>query len=334
MADLSQWVHGTLDNCMLPLLKVLSPGYHRRFPSYQSAGHWHPECLSSVSTPSHVQIQDEVDWRGWRSQQYRFKIQVSGCHTEEAMAGGRLILANPHAPWTVIVPGLATGAIRSHGFGIFQFRQARALLEQGINVALMRLPMHMDRAMPGHTSGEGFFSPDLHRTQLSIAQGAAEALATVRWLMQDFNRPTALWGTSLGGCISGLAATCEPNLAALVLMEPLDNPGDPLAVLAGSDDIRRIALEAGIVPQQLPEELRSVAPSTYQPAISTDRILFVTPMWDRVVPSQFQEAFWTAWGRPERLTIPAGHLTLGGNRHVAQTVSEFVARHLGVVEYQ
>lgn len=321
-----RWLSERLDEAMLPFLKLLSRGYRERLGAYQPPQSCSMEALGEITAPAHVALQDEGSWRGCRAVRYRFDSPVDCSCEENQQVSGLLLETEREAPWVLIIPGFATGALRT-SYSFFQEVQGRGLVEQGINVALIDTPYHMLRKRPGHLSGEGFFSPNLAQTQNAVRQGAADAIALVRWLQQQSGRRVGVWGTSLGGCLAGVVATRIPDLAAVALMEPMDNPGDLLATLPGTLEIREEILRHGLTPDEIPEALRLVAPSTYGPAVDRDRILFIIPRWDRVVPTQFQERFWEAWGRPQRLLVDASHVTTATNPTINADVVEFLTRH-------
>jgi pimeloyl-ACP methyl ester carboxylesterase len=325
---LYRWFAERMDDAMLPLLKLLSPGYRRRLPSYREASACEIAPLGALAAPEAVSIMGETDWRGFRMYRYQFESPVQCQCDHNRSVSGRLIETESNAPWLVVVPGYSTGAIWPHNYSFFQDVQGLAALQRGLNVALIDLPFHLSRKPPGRLSGEGFFSPDLEETQQAFRQAAADTIALVRWLQERSGRPVGLWGTSLGGCVAGLAATQLADLSAVVLMEPLDNPGDVLASLAGTREIREELARSGLLPEQIPERLQSVAPSSYPSAVPPERLLFITPQWDRVVPTRFQEAFWTAWGKPDRILVPATHTTTAANRTVCAAAAEFLAGHM------
>lgn len=323
-----RWIHERVDDLMFPALKAISWGYRRRMPAYRPCDACEIESLSDVGVPAEVELREQRPWRGCRVQRYQFASPVDCCPPGDELVSGALITVDPEAPWTLIVPGYGTGAVLPASYSIFQELQGRVLVERGINVALIDLPYHLARRREGAVSGEGFFSPDLQATKLAVRQAASDSTAVVRWLEHLHGRPVGLWGTSLGGCIAGLVTTQVDTLGAVVLMEPLDNPGAPMAVLPGSADIRAAVARAGISPAEIAQALLDVAPSTYPPAVPLDRLLFITPLWDRVVPARFQEAFWASWGRPERIVEDAGHVMLTKDWAIARRAAEFIARRI------
>lgn len=319
-----------LDYLALRLLRYVALGGLRPPDAYRTPGTCDLGRLGSIPAPAAVTTEPLPPWQGWTGAAFRFPSPLQGPDAECATVAGITLQAAPGAPWVVVVPGYATGVFPPHDFGFFKDLQARALLEAGLNVALVEPPLHMSRRRSGYPSGAGLFGPDLRRTQLAFCQGAGDIIAIVRWLRQGGRVPVAVWGTSMGGGMAALAATGLPELGALALLEPVDNPGEVMLATPGSRELlRRLAGPEGPDPEQLPEALRSVAPSQYQPALPRERILFVWPRRDRIVPPAFQEALWAAWGRPERWLLDDGHVTAVLNQEAARRVARWLAGHLG-----
>lgn len=321
-----RWVSERLDDAMFPMLKLVYRGYRDRLAPYRPVQACDPVALRSMSPAAGIELEERPAWRGFAAQEFRFPSPVTcGCDPNRTVSG-LLLTVDRDAPWTLVIPGFATGALPPYDYSLFQRLQGRMLLERSVNVALLDLPFHRGRKQPGCGSGEGFFTPDLQQTAEAFVQAAGDSIALLRWLQERSGAPAGVWGTSLGGGVAGLVGAHMEELGALALMEPLDNPGDTLAVLPGSWEIREALRENGVTPEEvLPALLRPVAPSTYTPALAKERILFATPLWDRVIPARFQEAFWQAWGRPERIVMEAGHVTMAPNRALNARIADFLA---------
>jgi pimeloyl-ACP methyl ester carboxylesterase len=326
MAFVRRFLYGLLDDSMMPMIKLMARGYRSRLEPYRAADGCDLSSLGQLGAPEDVQIDDMDPWRSFRVQAFTFTSPVDCMCLENRLVSGRLLWVDQNAPWVIIVPGYSTGAYPRYEYGVFQEIQARLILERGLNTALIDLPFHVRRTRNDRLSGEGFFSPDLAQTQGAFRQATADVIALTRWLTALSGQAVSLWGTSLGGCVAGLVATQVPELAAVALMEPLDNPGDPLAVVKGAAEIRSALAAQGISPTALPENLRVVAPSSYQPKVPLERLLFVTPLWDRVIPTRFQEAHWQSWGQPPRIQAYEGHVSLATNRNINTQVADFVTR--------
>lgn len=323
-----RWISDRMDEYVFDLVKMLYRGYRSRMPAYQPPGDCELAPLEQIGAPENVELSSAPAWKGYGVQEFCFPSPLECTCEENSRVCGRLLTVASEGPWAVVVPGYSTGALPPFDYGFFQDTQAAALLQQGINVALVALPYHLERKRKGWGSGEGFFSPDLRDMVLTFRQAAADCISLVRWLQKRSAHPVGLWGTSLGGNVAGMAAAHMEDLAAVVLMEPLDNPGDTLRLHRGSREIRDELAKAGVSSDYLTEALAPVAPSSYRPRVPLDRILFVTPLWDRVIPFRFQNAFWEAWGRPERITSAAGHLTMPIDGGITAKSAEFLARRI------
>lgn len=323
-----RWIAERLDDAVFPFLKLIGPGFRRRMAPFREAKPCEVGSLGQIRPPEVVELWAERPWRGCEVQGIRFRSPLNCFDEEHAPVSGRLIRTRADAPWCVIVPGFAAGALATQGYAFYQEAHARQLVQRGINAALIDLPFHMSRRRPGSLSGEGFFGPDLHNTKAAVRQGAADVIALIRWLQATSGSQVGAWATSMGGCIAGLVATQVRDLTALVLMEPLDNPGDPMASHPSTWEIREEIRRHGVAPEGIPAALRDVAPSSYRPVLPPERILFVTPKWDRVVYPRFQERFWEAWGRPPRMLYDLSHTTLAANPAVTAAAADFLAAWL------
>lgn len=127
-----KWLSDRLDDAMMPLLKLIAPGYRRRMAPYRPALALPPHVLTAMaeSLPQiDLTLADEPRWRGFRSEAYHFASPLEGGAAHNRSVRGRLLHAGPHAPWVLVVPGYATGATPPYNYGLFQERQGRALLE-------------------------------------------------------------------------------------------------------------------------------------------------------------------------------------------------------------
>lgn len=315
-----------MDDMLFPALKVAHPGYAGRFPPFCPCDEdCDLQALGLLSAPSRVDVVAYGEAHGARVWNFQFASGVACDCPENRTVTGRLFEIDQGAPWIVIVPGYATGAFLS-SYGPFERAHGRAVLRRGLNVALIDLPFHMGRRRSDAFSGEPFFTPDLRRSVHALAQSTADTLALCHWL--SAHGPVGLWGTSLGGCVAGLTGAVEGDLGALVLMEPLDNAGEVLACLPAAWELRDALSGAGLTPEGMARAFRSVAPSSYAPAVEFDRILFITPAYDRIIPAAMQDRLWRAWGEPERLVLSHGHVTAVGSAAAIDQAVTFLASRL------
>ncbi len=204
---------------------------------------------------------------------------------------GTAILA---PPWKIRSRGLLDGWVR-------------LITGRGFDAWLLVPPHHLERALPGERSGEGFVSADLGSFRRALQQTVLEvrlcsAIAAARG-------EVAIVGLSLGGLVAAWAATGPERVDAAALVAP---PADLAAVFRGTPigaRYARLAERAGApipAPEELEARLRLLSPLGRSP---TARRLLVAGGTRDVIALSGAEALATAWGLPLR-SYARGHLTL------------------------
>lgn len=96
---------------------------------------------------------------------------------------------------------------------------ARFLAWQGITVAEMAMPWHLERRRPGASHADDILSPSLGRTLRSMRQAVLDGRRLVSVLRSAGYRRVSVLGMSLGSWVAGLIAANEPAVekAALLL---------------------------------------------------------------------------------------------------------------------
>jgi len=116
----------------------------------------------------------------------------------------------------------------------------------------------------------------------------------------------ALWGSSFGGWLAGLAACGNARLASVVLTVPgvRFNLSFPKLVFWRSI---RDALQG----QRMAWEALTLTPltlTTAQPAIPKENILLIEAIHDLCVGTEPIEELWQAWEQPDIWRFPRGHV--------------------------
>jgi hypothetical protein len=141
----------------------------------------------------------------------------------------------------------------------------------------------------------------------AAAQGVAEIRALTGWLLEEGCPAVALWGSSLGAWLAGLAACRDARFASVVLTTPgvRMNLSFPEVVFRGS--IR----EAWQKQRQAWETLNvtSLNLTLARPMIPKENILLIEATHDLFVPKEIIEELWQAWERPETWRLPHGHIS-------------------------
>ncbi|HSD20776.1 MAG TPA: hypothetical protein VLC54_12100 [Anaeromyxobacter sp.] len=215
-------------------------------------------------------------------------------------------------PWKV--PGLAVVA----GY-------ARLLARAGYDVWTLVPPRHLQRALPGARSGEGFVSPDLVALRGAFEQLVLE-IRVLAALARAGGGAVGVVGLSLGALGAALAATAPERLDFAALVAP---PADLAAVFAETPIGRRylaLAHRAGAPPPP-PDALgRMLAPFRADARPPTARrVLIAVGRDDRIALGAGALGLAAAWGATARL-YPRGHLTLlFACRALRRDLARFVA---------
>jgi pimeloyl-ACP methyl ester carboxylesterase len=185
---------------------------------------------------------------------------------------------------------------------------ARALAAAGFDTWMPVPPLHLERAPPGHRSGEGAVSADLARMRevlsLSVRETRACAAAAA-----EAGGDVVLVGLSLGALVAAWAATAPERVEAAALVAP---PADLAAVFRRTPIGRRYARLAARSGHPVPEgpeldvRLGWLAPLHRRP--TAGRVLVVGGAFDAIAPGG-AAALSRAWGAPLS-THRRGHLTL------------------------
>jgi dienelactone hydrolase len=182
---------------------------------------------------------------------------------------------------------------------------ARHCNRAGFNAAALVAPYHFQRspAQPGALS-----QVDYLRAARTTRQAVAEIRALTGWLLQEGCPAVALWGSSRGGWLAGLAACHDPRLAAVVLAKPSVRPHASLAQRIVRRRLREAFELQGAVREKLCATPLNL--TTAQPVIPKANVLLVEALHDWFVPKEHIEELWLVWKQPELWRVPHGHVSL------------------------
>ncbi|MGZ5971683.1 MAG: alpha/beta hydrolase, partial [Polyangiales bacterium] len=227
-------------------------------------------------------------------------------------------------------PG-APAVICIHGYraGTFKFEErawaATWLHRLGLDVALFTLPFHALRA-PNHRKSTPLFpTADVARTNEAFGQAMWDLRRVSKLLRARGARSVGVMGMSLGGYTTSLMATVESSLEFAVPFIPLADLTDVV--------VDHEALRGVTVPDELIEAgkhaLALVRPLARKPAISSDRVLVVGALGDRITKRSHAEALASHFGS-ELVVFPGAHLLQFGRRDAFASIAKFLARR-GVI---
>jgi hypothetical protein len=201
----------------------------------------------------------------------------------------------------------------------------RLLRRAGLEVWVPVPPHHLDRAVPGVRSGEGFVTLDLPALRRTLEQAVLEIRALLAAAAARAGE-VGLVGLSLGALAAALAATGPERLDFAALVAPPADLGHVVARTRIGRRYRALALRAGA---PLPERRllrRMLAPfrAAARPP-TAGRVLVALGRYDRIVPPAGPAVLARAWRISPR-AYPRGHLTLlFACRALRRDLARFVA---------
>lgn len=230
--------------------------------------------------------------------------------------------ASSHPPPTAVI---------LHGYRQAAYGPARLFArwcaEAGWGGMALALPYHISRRVKGTRNGELMVTADLGRLLEATRQAVADALAAARMLRRAGAPRVAVVGASIGGWIAALAAACEPDLDAVVLVEPVTEPALLVERLSVLKEQRRALVRAGVSRDEIERTFERVTPRNLVPAVEGRRLLLMYGGHDTVNLADEVDALWRAWGRPERRVYPYGHFSLVAlERRLFPEIGRFLER--------
>jgi hypothetical protein len=214
----------------------------------------------------------------------------------------------------VLVPGWSRPDQR------LEERWCRIIAAHGIDVVLLTVPYHLERAPRGSWSGEYFISHNVFWTVANFRQLVAEIRAVVRMLRSDHDA-VGLVGISSGGFQAGLATLGEPVDAIFPIMS-----GAQLGAITWESlltrTIKRRLTERGVDRDAL-SRAWAITDMDVVGRHSRARLRkqYVT-LYDAIMPPPYQERLWEVYGRPQRIDVQASHYSvIFSFRHIADDIA-------------
>ncbi len=212
-------------------------------------------------------------------------------------------------PWIVNVHGAGMGRPR---MDLRLFRAEWLHHELGLNVIAPVLPLHGPRRPEGRMN---YPSESIMHNVHGTLQGVADVRRAIEWVrVTQPGQPIGIHGISLGGFITSLVASLEPDLACAVLgVAPLD-----LVLLLEAHHGKGSGYDLRVQNFEIGARLSSmVTPLKLQPAIPRERRFMYAGIVDRLVDYSDHVAPMVAhWDYPETLIFDGGHVGIGMARDV------------------
>jgi dienelactone hydrolase len=278
---------------------------------FRLAEHTFPWQLTHVATTGHVEVWDVT-----------FPSPVV-----TPQEGNNTVHGEYYRP---LVEGERPGVIVLHILG-GDFALSRlfcnALAQHGVAALFVKMPYYGPRR--DSSSPRRMVSSDPSETVEGMTQAVLDIRRATAWLAarpEVSDEDLGIFGISLGGITSSLAAAAEPRLKNVCLLLA---GGDVGQIAWDSLELRGIRerwLAQGKSREEFLELLRQVDPVTYAAAARDRRILMLNARDDEVIPRACTESLWKALGQPPIEWYSGGHYTV--IRHIFRAllrVSHFFA---------
>ncbi|MHB8438429.1 MAG: alpha/beta hydrolase family protein [Acidimicrobiales bacterium] len=223
----------------------------------------------------------------------------------------------PSDSWLVCVHGFGMGASPLMDMNAFRAPQ---LVRQGLNVAVVVLPMHGQRSS-GKALGEGFMSIDLVDSMHGLAQAAWDTRRLVAWLRAERGAGRiGLFGHSLGGHVVSLTAALEDDLSCVIAGIPVVDLPD-LYRRHSPPHIAKRAEQLGVLGPGADDVHRVVSALAMECKVAPEGRFVFGGLGDRMATFGHAHRLWMHWGRPGLATYDGGHVGFFWSGAVRQFVT-------------
>ena len=209
-----------------------------------------------------------------------------------------------------------------------------SLAQHGVAALFVKMPYYGPRREPGVS--RKMISPDPRETLEGMTQAILDIRRATAWLAarpEVDDQELGIFGISLGGITSSLAAGVEPRLQNVCTLLA----GGDISRVAWENrelrDVRDKWLATGGTKEQFFEVLLPIDPVTHAAGARGKRILMLNAADDELIPRECTDSLWKAFGEPEIQYYSGGHYTV--IRHIISAldrVSRFFAATSGAGE--
>jgi dienelactone hydrolase len=185
---------------------------------------------------------------------------------------------------------------------------ASALADSGTAALFLKMPYYGPRRQPGVSAR--MISTDPNETVAGMTQAVLDIRRGCAWLAAQEEideKQLGVFGISLGGITTALAASAEPRLVNVC---PMLAGGDMTQVVWESPQLARTRAfwtAQGGTRRSLAKLIRQIDPVTYAGNVRGRRILMLNASHDEVIPKKCTDSLWKALGKPEIVWFDSGH---------------------------
>ncbi len=208
----------------------------------------------------------------------------------------------------------APNVIFVHGWRMSSFDRIKKIFQKqlmddlGWNLYYFTLPYHFQRKPEQSLySGEYMVSANIHRTLQSVRQAVIDLRTLIHWIKANKSGPVIVIGVSLGGFLTNLTATVEPQIDALVSIFYSNRLSYSIWHTIPGKYIRADLEHHGVNYNDLIRYWRITEPSQATPKMKKDNILLISAKHDLYVHTEDADYLWESWDRPMRYVYNSGH---------------------------
>ena len=234
-----------------------------------------------------------------------------------------------YTPQTTPPVGGAPGLLLLHYLGVRNNREIESIgrdaARRGIAAAVMTLPYHLRRAVPGIAPANRFAASNVDDTVQAMQQSVSDVSTVSDWLARrpEVNpHKLGILGASLGAIIAHLAMGQDARLRAGVA---LIGGGDLPEIYRSSLFVKLLLRHHRTLTEDDKAKLGPVDPLTYAGENRPRHVLMVQAARDEGIPPRAAQELWQALGQPPIQWMDSGHFALHlGVSSVSRTALDYL----------
>jgi dienelactone hydrolase len=209
-------------------------------------------------------------------------------------------------------PAVVVLHILGADFALSRYMAAR-MADRGVAALFVKLPYYGERR--GKNESQRFLSADIKRSVAAMEQGVCDVRRAATWLASrpeiDSSR-LGVTGISLGGIVSSIAASVDPNLRSAALLLAGGGLSDIMWDTPEAAKYKALWIASGRTKKDLDELTAPLDPLTFAEGLRGKRVLMMAGTTDDVIPPRATEALWEKAGKPPIRWMECGHYSAAG----------------------
>jgi dienelactone hydrolase len=193
---------------------------------------------------------------------------------------------------------------------------ARKLNRAGWNALALQLPFHMDRRPRQKGQVRDFLSENLHASMRAAQQSLVDLSSILLWLKSMGAPKVGLWGSSLGGWLTGVFVSQNDQADFAVLTSPVVDMAEIIGRVKFCRTIHRSLCESGV-------QLEKLSLERLTPHPLRNGILLHEAVYDQFVPASTVESLEKTWGVPN-WRFKEGHISILMNRDLIHRTIQWI----------